>query len=140
MKTKNLVSTFFVLLSLAACGAGATGAPPAAVATPGPAALDGAAYDVTLDFPGESATKDTLSFSSGRFESSACTSVGFPKWTDYQARTDAGGVSFDVTTHHPEGSTMEWHGTVRGDAVEGTASRTIKGKTSPGTFRGNAHK
>jgi hypothetical protein len=138
MTIKKLVPMLFVSLSIAGCGAGAATAP--AAATPGAATLDGAAYDVMLEYPGETPLKDTLSFTSGRFESSACTSHGFPKWTDYQARTEAGSVAFDVTTHHPEGTTVEWHGTVHGDAIEGTANRTMKGKTEAGTFRGSAHK
>ncbi len=140
MKTQTFVFIAAASLTLAACGAGAASAPPAAAASSSAPALDGAAYDVMLEFPGEAAVKDTLSFTSGRFESSACTSVGFPKWTDYHSRLDGGNIAFDVTTHHPEGSTVEWHGTVRGDTIEGTANRSMKGKTSAGTFRGSAHK
>jgi hypothetical protein len=140
MKTTTIVSIAALSLSLAACGAGAPSTPPAAVASSGAPTLDGAAYDVMLEYPGEAPMKDTLNFASGRFESTACTSHGFPKWTDYQSRTDGGNVAFDVTTHHPEGTTVEWHGTVRGDVIEGTANRSMKGKTDAATFRGSAHK
>jgi hypothetical protein len=140
MTTKHFVSMLLVSLSIGACGGGAANAPPPAVATPGATSLDGATYDVTLEYPGEAPLKDTLNFTSGRFESTACTSHGFPKWTDYASRTDSGSVAFDVTTHHPEGTTVEWHGTVRGDAIEGTANRTMKGKTEAATFHGTAHK
>jgi hypothetical protein len=140
MKTRNLVATLLVSLPLAACGASATTATPPVTAMQGAAPLDGAAYDVTLEFPGEAPQKDTLSFTSGSFESSACTSLGFPRWTAYQARNDGGSVAFDVRTLHPEGTTVEWHGTVRGDGIEGTANRTMKGKTAAGTFRGISRK
>jgi hypothetical protein len=140
MKITILAAIGTLSLSLVACGAAAPTTPPTAVASSGAPALDGAAYDVMLEFPGEAPVKDTLSFTSGRFESSACTTLGFPRWTDYRSRTDSGNVAFDVTTHHPEGTSVEWHGTVRGDVIEGTANRSLKGKTSAGTFRGNAHK
>jgi hypothetical protein len=129
MKTRTIASIAALSLSLAACGAGAASEPPAAVASSNAPALDGAAYDVTLEYPGEAPMKDTLNFASGRFESTACTSHGFPKWTDYQSRTDGGNIAFDVTTHHPEGTTVEWHGTVHGGVIEGTANRSMKGKT-----------
>ena len=140
MKITIIATIATLSLSLVACGAGAPTTPPAAVASSGAPTLDGAAYDVMLEFPGEAPVKDTLSFTSGRFESSACTSLGFPKWTDYQSRTDGGKLAFDVTTRAPEGTSVEWHGTVHGDVIEGTANRSMKGKTSAGTFRGNAHK
>jgi hypothetical protein len=140
MKITIIATIATLSLSLVACGGGAASTPPAAAASSGAPTLDGAAYDVTLEYPGEAPLKDTLNFTSGRFESTACTSHGFRQWTDYQSRTDGGNVAFDVTTHHPEGASVEWHGTVHADAIEGTVHRSLQGKTSAGTFRGSAHK
>jgi hypothetical protein len=140
MKLTIIATIATLSFPLVACGGGAASAPPAAAASSNVATLDGAAYDVMLEYPGEAPFKSTLSFTSGRFESSECTSRGFPKWTDYQSRTDGGNVAFDVTTHHPDGASVEWHGSVHGDVIEGTAHRSLQGKTSAGTFRGSAHK
>jgi hypothetical protein len=124
-------ASFLVL----ACGA-ATPAPPAAPDSP--PSLDGSSYEVTLEFPGESPLGDVLTFDSGRFESTACTALGFPKWTDYRASRDAKGVAFHVETHNPKGPTVEWDGTVDGRAASGKAKRTIDGKVALGTFHGVA--
>jgi hypothetical protein len=98
--------------------------------------LDGKSYDVTLDVPGEKAEKDTLNFEGGKFESTACTPLGFPKWTAYSARAEGEGTSFHAVTRHPSGTTMDWNGTVKGDAIEGVATRTMDGKSMPGKFKG----
>jgi hypothetical protein len=135
---RSIVS-MLVSLAMAACGATAT-APTSAVTTSSARGIDGTSYDVTLEFPGEAPVKDTLSFASGRFESTACTGFGFPRWTEYQARVDGGVIAFQVVTHHPQGGTVDWHGAVSGDGVEGTANRTLEGRTSAGTFRGSAHR
>lgn len=121
-------------LSLVACG----GAAPSTTAVPTTTAptLDGSSYEVTLEFPGEAPVEDTLGFASGRFESTACTGFGFPRWTEYGARIDAGALAFDVVTHHPHGGSIAWHGTVRGDSVQGTADRTLDGKLAHGAFHG----
>ena len=123
------------LLALACGGASSSpAAPTGAAAAP---ALDGTSYEVTLEFPGEAPLKDVLSFDSGRFESSACTALGFPKWTEYRVERAGGGVAFHVETHNPGGPSVEWDGTVSGAVASGKAKRTIDGRTVLGTFHGS---
>jgi hypothetical protein len=127
-------------LCIVGCGGASASAPSAPVTTSSAPVIDGTSYDVTLSFPGEAPMKDTLIFSSGRFESTACTKVGFPEWTEYRAQADGDGAGFEVTTHHPEGASVVWHGTARGGRVTGTASRTLQGATAAGTFEGIARR
>jgi hypothetical protein len=134
------MSFVVILSSLVGCGASATptlegNAPSSGRAS---AVLDGTSYEVTLAFPGEAPLKDTLDFQGGRFESTACTAVGFPKWTEYRSTSDGRAIAFEVATHHPEGSTMQWAGTIASGAAEGTAKRTMQGTVATGTFRGFA--
>jgi hypothetical protein len=120
-------------IALAGCGGATTGpTTPASGASP----LDGTAYEVTLAFPGEAPVKDTLRFQAGHFESTACTAVGFPEWSDYRAQIDAGAIAFAVLARNPDGTTMDWKGTVSGDAVEGTATRTLAGQASTASVHG----
>jgi hypothetical protein len=134
---RTIVSLVLSISALAlACGSAAP-APAAAPTAVSPASLDGKAYGVTLSFDGEAPISDVLSFDKGRFESSACTSLGFPKWTDYQSQCDGSAVSFHVETHNPKGPTIEWDGTVSGSTASGKAKRTIDGKVAMGTFRGD---
>jgi hypothetical protein len=130
----TLASILFV--SLAAC---AGEAPPASAPTAqATAPLDGTSYEVSLEFSGEAPVKDVLTFDRGKFESSACTSLGFPKWTDYRAERTGSAVAFHVETHNPKGPVVEWDGTVEANVASGKAKRTIDGKTDLGTFRGAA--
>jgi hypothetical protein len=102
--------------------------------------VDGKSFDVTLEISGESAEKDTLKFATGKFESTACTGVGFAQWTEYSSKAENGATSFHVVTKHPDGTTIDWNGSVHGDAIEGTATRTVKGKAGTGKFSGTARK
>ena len=120
-------------IALAGCGGAMAGT---TAATPSVAPLDGSAFDVTLAFPGEAPVKDTLRFQGGRFELTACTAVGFPEWSDYRAEVEAGAVAFAAIARSPDGTTMDWKGTVNGDAVEGTATRTLSGHTTTGAVHG----
>ncbi len=141
----------FVSILVACGGSSATNPTPSAptgttttttggMASSAPSSIDGKSYDITLSIPGENPEKDTLNFAQGKFESAACTPLGFPKWTDYAASPEGDGTTFHVTTHHPSGTVMEWRGTTHGDTVEGTATRTMNGKTETGTFKGTLHK
>jgi len=120
-------------IALTGCGAASPSASgPVASAAP----LDGNAYEVTLAFPGEAPVQDTLRFQAGRFESTACTAVGFPQWSDYHAQVDAGAVAFAAVTRSADGTTMDWKGTVTGQAVEGTATRSLSGRIATASVRG----
>ncbi len=135
---RTICALLFALVSpLIACASESPvpAMPPTAQAK---APLDGTSYEVSLEFAGEAAIKDTLTFDSGKFESSACTSIGFPKWTDYQAQRAGGAIAFHVETRNPKGPVVLWDGTVEGGAASGKAKRTIDGKTDLGTFHGAA--
>jgi hypothetical protein len=128
--------------TLVACGGAAADSPPvspsAAADAPLAASLDGRSYEVTLDIPDSTPVKDTLRFDRGRFESTACTALGFPEWSDYSTRSESDGVVFHVLAKHPSGTTMNWNGSVqRGGSVEGTADRNMNGKTDRIRFKGS---
>jgi hypothetical protein len=139
MKQHLLPIAVVVLSSLAfACG-GATRpvASPTMTAGIPETSLEGRSFDVTLDAP-DGATKDTLRFAQGKFESTTCTPMGFAQWTDYATNMEAGATKFRVVTRHPQGTQIAWEGTVRGEAIEGTATRTMNGKTEAAKFSGKA--
>jgi hypothetical protein len=41
-----------------------------------------------------------------------------------------------VLARNPDGTTLDWRGTVRGGVLDATATRTTGGKTSAGTAHG----
>ena len=89
---------YFVALAAiivcSSCG-GSTPAPQSTAGMAvGPAALDGASFDIVLEMPGEAPEKDTINFAGGKFESAVCTPLGFPKWTPYQTRVAGGATEF----------------------------------------------
>jgi hypothetical protein len=141
MRTNRLLSISLVMsfLSLSTVGcAEATATGPRDAAAPADGfVLEGRSYDVTLAFPGETAVIDRLVFESGKFESTACTGVGFPRWSEYQGRDEHGAMEFHVVARHPDGTTMEWHGTADANAVLGTATRNVEGRAVVGSFRGS---
>jgi hypothetical protein len=136
-------TSLVLALSLSLSGCAATAPAPTGVTAPmgtgaaGASSLDGTSYDVSLAFPGEAVVKDTLRFEGGRFESTACTAVGFPQWSNYDATQESGALAFAALVRNPDGTTLDWHGTVRGDVVDATATRTMGGKTSTATVHGS---
>lgn len=140
---RTLVLALVSTLATATLGCGSASSAAGVPATPGAASaasstpLDGASFDVTLSFPGESPVRDTLRFTDGRFESTACTGLGFPRWSEYAAKVDPPAVAFSALVRHPDGTTVDWHGVVRGDVVDGTAVRTMGGQTAKGTVHGS---
>jgi hypothetical protein len=133
-------SPLLVVSALCACGATTgTATPSPTVAAPGATnpALDGRAYEVVLAFPDAPPQKDTLRFANGKFESTDCTTLGFPQWSDYTAQAAGDAIPFHVLAKHPSGTTMDWSGTVKGDAVDGTVHRAMNGKTDVLTFKGS---
>ncbi len=138
-RTTITLATFALVTSTLACGgttnpAGAAAPTNAAVGT---ATLDGKSYEVTLSIPGEQPQKDTLVFNGGKFESTACTGFGFPRWTEYTASGDPSAIAFHVVTHHASGGSIDWNGVVHSDSIEGKGARTMNGKTDLGTFSGS---
>jgi hypothetical protein len=141
MNTKTIASltSLCPILAIAFLSAGCAGVPstPQGAAAPsGASALNGTAYQVTLSFPGEAPVNDTLRFEHGRFESTACTAVGFPQWSDYTTTAEAGSIAFAVLAKNADGTTLDWRGTVHGDVLDATATRTMSGKTATGSAHG----
>jgi hypothetical protein len=101
------------------------------------AKLDGRSYKVTMVGPGGEKMADDLYFRNGRFESTVCTSAGF-NVVPYSVQTVEGGMIFTAQCDSPKMGHNEWHGTARGDAIEGTVTRTPKeGAPIPSTFSGS---
>ncbi len=103
-----------------------------AVSSPG---LDGKSYDVVLELAGEQPLKDSLRFSNGKFESTACTAVGFPEWTDYTVTPRRDRTTFHVVTTNPEGVTMDWTGRSTPNGIEGSVVRVAEGRMVTGHFQ-----
>jgi hypothetical protein len=131
--------------SLFACGGASSSmvAPANSPVSPAPTAtgleataLDGRSFEVMLEMQDAAPVKDTLRFTGGRFESTACTALGFPQWSDYAARADGDAITFHVIAKHPSGTTMDWNGIIKGGVAQGTASRTMNGKTDVMKFKG----
>ena len=138
-RTTITLATFALMTSTFACGgtsnpAGAAAPTNAAVAM---GALDGKSFEVTLSIAGEQPQRDTLVFNRGKFQSTACTGFGFPRWTEYTASGDPSAIAFHVVTHHPSGDSIEWNGIARGDSIEGKGAHTMNGKTDLETFSGS---
>jgi hypothetical protein len=101
------------------------------------ARLDGRSYKVTMVGPGGDKMSDDLFFRNGRFESTVCTSAGF-NVVPYHVQTVEGGMIFTAQCDSPKMGHNEWHGTARGDEIEGTVTRTPKeGAPISSTFSGS---
>ena len=138
-QTFSIVALFSVVaFSTVACGSASSAeggaASPTSAAMVAP--LDGQSYEVKLDTPGEKTENDSLIFTSGKFESSACTGIGFPQWSEYTAKQEGEATTFHAKTKHPSGTTVDWEGTVKGDTISGKMVRVMNGTPANGTFSG----
>lgn len=84
-------------------------------------ALDGKSFAVDSGEKGKPAGKDkeTLTFKDGTLHSSACDPYGFGDGA-YRASSSGAATTFDADTSSAKEGKIHWHGTVRGDAVEGS--------------------
>lgn len=90
--------------------------------------LDGKSFVGTFIEKGKTkGDTDTLSFSGGRFRSSACDQYGYSD-AAYTAVADAGALRFDVETQSPRYGKLVWKGVVRGEILECTALMVQDGK------------
>jgi hypothetical protein len=87
-------------------------------------ALDGKSFQGTMQQEGKKGIPDTFSFAGGQFHSSACDKYGFGRAT-YDAQPDG---RFDATTVSPTDGTIQWHGKVEGDQLQGEALWLKSGK------------
>ncbi len=140
--TTRIHAVAFAVVSLAigACGSADKQAAAPTTTTSSPSTLEGKSYDVTL-LMGSDTVKDSLVFNGGKFESTACTEHGFPKSSEYTSKPGVDTTDFHALTKHPDGkTTIDWNGKVKGNTIEGTATRTMDGKTENGTFKGELKK
>ncbi len=100
--------------------------------------LDDKTFQVTTVEPGKSGgDADTLEFAGGRFHSTACDPFGFGTG-EYTTKKVDGGLEFRATCRSASGGTNEWHGTVRGTAIEGGFVCTAPGSpTMQQSFSGS---
>jgi len=98
----------------------------AAWAAPGP--LDGKTFQGEIKDKGKAhGDKDTFIFADGKFRSTACDAYGYDSGS-YAAVQSGDAWTFTAETHSAKWGTMAWKGSVKGDAVEGTATRSKDGK------------
>ena len=91
-------------------------------------ALDGKVFVGTMAEKGKTKSdKDTFLFNEGKFRSVACDTYGFTE-TSYTAAVSGGATTFEAASTSPKEGTMKWKGTVKGDAIEGTAVWMKKGQ------------
>lgn len=117
VRSLSLVCVFAAAAALVSCASSSGG---------GSEPLDGRSYKVTLVSPSGDKMADDLFFKGGKFESTVCTSAGFAV-SPYHAQAVEGGESFTVECDSPSMGHNEWHGTAKGDQIEGTVVRTPKG-------------
>jgi hypothetical protein len=90
--------------------------------------LDGKTFAGQMTEKGKAqGDKDEFVFKNGMFRSTGCDSYGFTE-TAYTASERGGATRFEAESHSPKEGTMKWKGTVKGDAIEGTAVWSKKGQ------------
>ena len=70
---------------------------------------------------------DDLVFKDGKFRSTACDAYGFGD-ADYSVTPASDATTFQAETHNPKNESMKWSGTIKGNALEGTAIMTTPGQ------------
>lgn len=142
-----------VLLSIASCGSTSPSSNnmspedqrtwTAAREQHGVGVLDDRTFDVRISPKGKEkdiSQPDTLEFAGGRMHSTACDEFGFGTST-YTTRQVDGGTEFHVVCKTPSGTTNDWHGTVRGDTIEGGFTFKQPGEEPlENVFHGHARK
>ncbi len=94
------------------------------------AALDGKAFVGELGKEGKmTGDKDDFVFKNGKFRSTACDQYGFGDGV-YSTTAKGDMISFESKTESPTDGKMEWKGTVKGEAIEGTAKWSPPGKSA----------
>ena len=121
---------FGVGLLMAAAAVPVRAAEDAAQAAATAGALDGKAFVGEVGDRGKrKGDKDEFRFQDGKFRSIACDKYGFGDAV-YTTAAEGDAWTFTAQTASPTDGTIAWEGTIRGDAVEGTALwRKAEGKT-----------
>jgi hypothetical protein len=86
--------------------------------------LDGKSFQGTMITEGKKPISDTFAFANGQFHSSACDQYGFGR-AAYSAQPDG---RFSATTFSASEGTIEWHGKIEGDKLQGEAVWLKPGK------------
>lgn len=131
-------SLFLAALGASACHTDASmPAQDGAARSTGMHALDGKRFEVRLIEQG--ATKgesDTLEFDSGRFHSTACDAYGFSA-SPYTTQMIDGVLTFRASCTNSAGDRNDWHGTLRGERIEGAFTWTpVKGEPVERSYAG----
>ena len=93
-------------------------------------ALDGRRFDgVVLEIGKTSGDADTLTFSNGRFQSSACDRYGYGDGT-YTTSSFGDGLAFEAETESPKYGKLLWKGVVRGPRLDGTMTMVRDGRAA----------
>ena len=93
-----------------------------------PASLDGRRFDgVVLERGKTSGDADTLIFDKGQFRSTACDRYGYGDGR-YRVSAAGDGLAFEAETESAQYGTLRWHGTVRGERLDGTLVMVRDGK------------
>jgi hypothetical protein len=127
-RTSRLVMTALAILAVVGMTvAGAAKAP----------SLDGRSFAVKLmKADAKTGDADTLRFSNGMFDSSACHVYGFGEST-YTAKNVGKTITFEVHAVAKDASKQTWNGTVEGNRIYGTMKLTDpKGMVTHFKFKG----
>lgn len=82
--------------------------------------LDGRRFDgIVLERGKTAGDADTITFTNGRFRSSACDRYDYGDGA-YTAREAAGTIEFECETESPKYGRLRWHGVVRGARLDAT--------------------
>lgn len=91
-------------------------APASALSNP----LDGRRFDgIVLECGKTAGDAESITFSAGRFRSSACDAYGYGDGA-YRTREVAGAIEFESETESPQYGRLRWQGVVRGARMDAT--------------------
>lgn len=118
-------SLLFIALVSGACHTDSSmSAPDGATHSANSRSFDGKRFEVRLVERGaEKNESDMLEFDSGRFHSTACDACGFNA-SPYTAQVVDGALTFHATCVNSAGDRNDWHGTLRGERIEGAFTWT----------------
>jgi hypothetical protein len=106
------------------------------VAWAGKGKLDGKSFKVTVTEPSKKTYDETLTFKNGQFDADGCAKYGFKP-----AAYAGDAASFTATAKSEKEGTIEWSGTIKGEAIEGKFVWTKTGQpTYTYSFSGAARK
>ncbi len=136
MKTRDLLRKSWELLFIVAAFLLLQGNSPSFAAE----ALDGKSFVGEIGGKdGSKTVKDEFVFENGKFNSTLCSRFGYGQGA-YQANAQGDAIHFDAVTVSSSGGKKTWQGTVKGDAIEGTALTNENGETSEDQFKATLKK